>query len=426
MEFDDPVSGCVQIGRVSAFGGTGAGRERATVDDADDTKCRPDADGGVSQTEPPRASVNHRESAVEDERLSAGQAIPGSPPTFTQVTQLTFGGTQDRESPEVDPTGLLVCYTMDTETGSNCYSQIWCVPANGGPEEQLSFEPGDHYDPVWASPTEIVYTYSPDKGYDMTYLLDIATGQEKPLSTIQTDHDNADVVAFDSLVVQEALDDAGNSQLTRVYLTGGLEAWLTSGQADIMEPDYCQDERSVFAVRWTGITSQIVCVDALQGGYYTVTDTCAIRDNPDGFARGPGTTSYVVYEREAWEPLDLLLGGKRRPGTGIYASRFRRPHDGEQGASLFLFALDRVRPNPATDKVVVHWQVPAEADVSLKVYNTAGQLVKVLASGKTKPGAHTTVWNGTDAKGRRLANGVYFCALDNGAKRISRKLVLTE
>jgi hypothetical protein len=50
----------------------------------------------------------------------------------------------------------------------------------------------------------------------------------------------------------------------------------------------------------------------------------------------------------------------------------------------------------------------------------------VLVDGKTKPGAYTSVWNVTDNKGRRLANGVYFYALDNGAKRISRKLVLTE
>jgi hypothetical protein len=32
----------------------------------------------------------------------------------------------------------------------------------------------------------------------------------------------------------------------------------------------------------------------------------------------------------------------------------------------------------------------------------------------------------THARGRRLANGVYFCTLENGAKRISRKVVLTE
>jgi len=56
----------------------------------------------------------------------------------------------------------------------------------------------------------------------------------------------------------------------------------------------------------------------------------------------------------------------------------------------------------------------------------SGRLSDVLADGMTKPGAYTSVWNGTDMRGRRLANGVYFYALDNGAKRISRELVLTD
>jgi flagellar hook assembly protein FlgD len=65
-------------------------------------------------------------------------------------------------------------------------------------------------------------------------------------------------------------------------------------------------------------------------------------------------------------------------------------------------------------------------EVSLRVFNTAGQLVRTLAQGPTKPGAYATVWNGTDHKGRRLAAGVYFYTLETGDKRLSRKVVLTE
>jgi hypothetical protein len=41
-------------------------------------------------------------------------------------------------------------------------------------------------------------------------------------------------------------------------------------------------------------------------------------------------------------------------------------------------------------------------------------------------GQYTTVWDGTDAQGRRLAAGVYFYALATEEKRLSRKVVLTE
>jgi hypothetical protein len=160
-----------------------------------------------------------------------------------------------------------------------------------------------------------------------------------------------------------------------------------------------------------------------------VTDSLAIRDNPDAYVDTLLASALSVYEREAWLPGGLLLGGGRRKhGSGVYLSKFRKrhPHEGAQGASLGIFALDNARPNPATDRVTIRWQLPVEADVSLCIYNTAGQLVKVLADGRTKPGAYTSVWNGTDIKGRRLANGVYFYALDNGASRLSRKVVLAD
>jgi DNA-binding beta-propeller fold protein YncE len=102
--------------------------------------------------------------------------------------------------------------------------------------------------------------------------------------------------------------------------------------------------------------------------------------------------------------------------TGVAERRLQSP-------ALWDVAIS---PNPATDRAIIRWQVPVEADVSLCVYNTAGQLAKVLADGRTRPGTYTSVWSGTDASGRHLANGVYFCTLDNGAERISRKVVLTE
>jgi len=78
---------------------------------------------------------------------------------------------------------------------------------------------------------------------------------------------------------------------------------------------------------------------------------------------------------------------------------------------------------PATAPVIIRWQVSQKANVSLKVYDAAGQLVRTLASGRTKPGAYTAVWDGTDSKGKRLAAGVYFYSLETGEKKLSRKVV---
>jgi hypothetical protein len=339
------------------------------------------------------------------------------------VWQITFAA-EDHCYPEWSPNGQWLCYERD-DSG---YTQIWRVPALGGTEEQLTFGNSDHFLPSYLNSNEIVFILSPNDGYDVVGKVNVSTHQTTVVSNFQTDHDRPNPSWDGTGVVAEALDDSCNTQIVKIPIWVGSETWLTSGTSDIMEPDYSQDNLSVFAVRWTGITSQIVCADAQNGGYYAVTDSLAIRDNPDALYNPNTQLSMAVYEREAWDPENLLFGGgRRRHGSGVYLSKFRKPHqDGPQGVSLGILALDKVEPNPTTGRVRIHWQVPAEADVSLCVYNTAGQLVKVLADGKTKPGAYTSVWNGTDVRGRRLANGIYFYTLDNGAKRISRKVVLTE
>jgi len=55
-----------------------------------------------------------------------------------------------------------------------------------------------------------------------------------------------------------------------------------------------------------------------------------------------------------------------------------------------------------------------------------GTCASTLVDGIQQPGRHALTWNRTDSRGRPLPAGVYFLTLDNRAKRISRKVVLTE
>ena len=58
---------------------------------------------------------------------------------------------------------------------------------------------------------------------------------------------------------------------------------------------------------------------------------------------------------------------------------------------------------------------------ALGIYDVGGKLVRPLREGAAVPGRyHVSLQSGA------LAAGVYFCTLDNGAKRISKKVVLTE
>ena len=80
-----------------------------------------------------------------------------------------------------------------------------------------------------------------------------------------------------------------------------------------------------------------------------------------------------------------------------------------------------VSPDPVRGAFSVRYDVPSQSRVSVGVYDAGGRLVRALSEGDVAPGRYETkLSSGT------LPAGVYFCALDNGAHRISRKVVLTE
>jgi hypothetical protein len=353
--------------------------------------------------------------------VSSTGTTPG-PRAFGDISIIT-SSPYDHTSPSFSPSDDQICYARESDDGDD---DIWRIPANGGDEEQLTACNSSHESPVWLSDNEVAFIHVPDDDFDQVAKVVISNSTEMDLTWSEYDHARPDATESGTALCFEVFDDDG-AQVARVCSDGGDETVLTTGNRDMEAPDWANSS-SIFCARWTGITSAICRVDAINGGYTAITDSSAIRDNPDGWDDHNGSTSYVIFERESWDPLDLFGDGgrKKKWGTGVFLKRYRQPHDGAMGAGLYAFALERAKPNPARSRATISWQVPVLSDVSLRVYNTAGQLVKVLVDGKTKPGAYTSVWNGTDTRGRRLASGVYFYALDSGSKRISRKLVLTD
>jgi flagellar hook assembly protein FlgD len=62
--------------------------------------------------------------------------------------------------------------------------------------------------------------------------------------------------------------------------------------------------------------------------------------------------------------------------------------------------------------------------VRLAVYDAGGRQVTVLVDEAHAAGRHTARWDGRDAVGRDVADGVYFVRLEAGDRSMSRKLVV--
>jgi hypothetical protein len=87
-----------------------------------------------------------------------------------------------------------------------------------------------------------------------------------------------------------------------------------------------------------------------------------------------------------------------------------------------------VFPTISTNIFSIKFYISEEAakdDISLKVYNKAGIMVKNLFTGKKPAGIHTITWKGNNSQDKTLPNDVYFISLKKGkGENPVKKIVL--
>lgn len=81
-------------------------------------------------------------------------------------------------------------------------------------------------------------------------------------------------------------------------------------------------------------------------------------------------------------------------------------------------------PNPFNPTTRITFGLAAPGNVSVRIYDAAGRLVRVLAEGMRAAGHYTELWDGRDSRGTAVASGIYFCRLSAGAFEETRKLTL--
>lgn len=97
--------------------------------------------------------------------------------------------------------------------------------------------------------------------------------------------------------------------------------------------------------------------------------------------------------------------------------------DAETPAAVGL-ALHQNYPNPFNPSTTISFSIPTRQALSLRIYNTAGQLISTVHDGQTEPGAHEMVWNGTNDRGEAVTSGVYLYRLQTETQTLTRRMVL--
>ena len=95
------------------------------------------------------------------------------------------------------------------------------------------------------------------------------------------------------------------------------------------------------------------------------------------------------------------------------------------GTQPRAFALRQNVPNPFNPITTISYDVPAGgAHVSLRIYDTAGRLVRILVDEQRPAGSHDITWDGRNGAGSLVSSGVYFYKMVSGTFSESRRMVL--
>lgn len=153
---------------------------------------------------------------------------------------------------------------------------------------------------------------------------------------------------------------------------------------------------------------------------------CSVDGGANWAAMNEGLTTLQI-ECLALDPVNRLLFAGTN-GCGV----FRRDISTAVASSASpvqlpgQFALKSNYPNPFNPQTTITYEIPEPADavVTLKIFDMAGRLIKTLQEGKMSAGQHSISWDGKDESGSSVTSGVYFCHLSAGCYSSTLKMTL--
>ncbi|MBT3318106.1 T9SS type A sorting domain-containing protein, partial [bacterium] len=79
-----------------------------------------------------------------------------------------------------------------------------------------------------------------------------------------------------------------------------------------------------------------------------------------------------------------------------------------------VFSVKPNYPNPFNPMTTISFSLPATAQTSVRVYDTAGRLVRTLVDQELESAVHEVTWLGRDDDNKQVASGVYFYSVLSG------------
>jgi hypothetical protein len=216
---------------------------------------------------------------------------------------------------------------------------------------------------------------------------------------------------------------------------GGLD---TSNDVFTIEPDYLWPEITVLYPNGseTFESGDTICIDWIATDnayvdsvniYYTEDGSVAYmpialgeeNDPPYCWVIPDGVIGAYIIKITAYDP-------SLRTRTDLSDAPFyveQSVTGDEPETPSYVDRLEQNYPNPFNGTTTIAYSVARQCEVVVDIYDTAGKFVCEIERKERDPGRYEVVWRGTRADGRSVASGVYYCSIDAGGFKQTRKIV---
>jgi len=88
------------------------------------------------------------------------------------------------------------------------------------------------------------------------------------------------------------------------------------------------------------------------------------------------------------------------------------------------YSLRQNYPNPFNPVTHISYDIIEATNVTIRIYDLLGRSVKTLVNERKDVGTYTTLWNGLDQNGSKVASGVYIYRLETERFNTTKKMLL--